>query len=41
VFWEEERAVILSAAAMLYAETFREADIFDAMHKHIGVRLHL
>ncbi|MEG4342505.1 ATP-binding protein [Microcoleus sp. A003_D6] len=36
---EEERAVILSAGCDAFMrKPFREADIFDAMHKHIGVR---
>lgn len=36
---EEERAVILSAGCDGFMrKPFREADIFDAMHKHIGVR---
>jgi CheY-like chemotaxis protein len=36
---EEERAVILSAGCDDFMrKPFREADIFDAMHKHIGVR---
>jgi len=36
---EEERAVILSAGCDGFTrKPFREADIFDAMHKHIGVR---
>ncbi|MEG4200700.1 ATP-binding protein [Microcoleus sp. Pol12A5] len=37
--WEEERAVILSAGCNAFMrKPFREADIFDALHKHIGVR---
>ncbi len=36
---EEERAVILSAGCDAFMrKPFRAADIFDAMHKHIGVR---
>ncbi len=36
---EEERAVILSAGCDAFMrKPFREADIFDAMHKQIGVR---
>ncbi|MEG3902384.1 ATP-binding protein [Microcoleus sp. B4-C5] len=36
---EEERAVILSAGCDAFMrKPFREPDIFDAMHKHIGVR---
>jgi signal transduction histidine kinase/CheY-like chemotaxis protein len=36
---EEERAVVLSAGCDAFMrKPFREADIFDAMHKHIGVR---
>ncbi|XZO03497.1 MAG: ATP-binding protein [Microcoleus sp.] len=36
---EEERAVILSAGCDAFMrKPFREAEIFDAMHKHIGVR---
>jgi len=36
---EEERAVILSAGCDDFMrKPFRQADIFDAMHKHIGVR---
>jgi signal transduction histidine kinase/CheY-like chemotaxis protein len=36
---EEERAVILSAGCDAFMrKPFREADIFDAMHKYIGVR---
>ncbi|MBD1885358.1 hybrid sensor histidine kinase/response regulator [Microcoleus vaginatus] len=36
---EEERAVILSAGCDAFMrKPFREADIFDAMQKHIGVR---
>ncbi|WP_254011193.1 response regulator [Limnofasciculus baicalensis] len=36
---EEERAVILSAGCDDFMrKPFREEDIFDAMHKHIGVR---
>jgi signal transduction histidine kinase/CheY-like chemotaxis protein len=36
---EEERAVILSAGCDGFMrKPFREADIFDVMHKHIGVR---
>ena len=36
---EEERAVMLSAGCDDFMrKPFREADIFDAMHKHIGVR---
>ena len=36
---EEERAVILSAGCDDFMrKPFREADIFDAMHKNIGVR---
>ena len=36
---EEERAVILSAGCDDFMrKPFRESDIFDAMHKHIGVR---
>ena len=36
---EEERAVILSAGCDAFMrKPFREADIFDAMHQHIGVR---
>ncbi|MGK7900773.1 MAG: ATP-binding protein [Hormoscilla sp.] len=36
---EEERAVIISAGCDDFLrKPFREADIFDAMHKHIGVR---
>lgn len=36
---EEERAVILSTGCDAFMrKPFREADIFDAMHKHIGVR---
>ncbi|MEG4043296.1 ATP-binding protein [Microcoleus sp. Pol17_C1] len=36
---EEERAVILSAGCDAFMrKPFREADIFDSMHKHIGVR---
>ena len=36
---EEERAVILSAGCDDFLrKPFREADIFDTMHKHIGVR---
>ena len=36
---EEERAVILSAGCDAFMrKPFREGDIFDAMHKHIGVR---
>src|SRR3712207_4118536 len=37
--FEEERAVVLSAGCDDFLrKPFREADIFDAMHKHIGVR---
>ncbi|MEG4440782.1 ATP-binding protein [Microcoleus sp. AT9_B5] len=36
---EEERAVILSAGCDAFMrKPFREADIFDTLHKHIGVR---
>lgn len=36
---EEERAVVLSAGCDGFMrKPFRDADIFDAMHKHIGVR---
>jgi len=36
---EEERAVILSAGCDAFMrKPFREAEIFDVMHKHIGVR---
>ncbi|MFB2924108.1 MULTISPECIES: ATP-binding protein [Aerosakkonema] len=36
---EEERAVVLSAGCDGFMrKPFREAEIFDAMHKHIGVR---
>lgn len=36
---EEERAVILSAGCDAFMrKPFRESEIFDAMHKHIGVR---
>jgi signal transduction histidine kinase/CheY-like chemotaxis protein len=36
---EEERAVILSAGCDAFMrKPFREADIFDVMHKYIGVR---
>ena len=36
---EEDRAVILSAGCDAFMrKPFRETDIFDAMHKHIGVR---
>jgi Signal transduction histidine kinase len=36
---EEEQAVILSAGCDDFMrKPFRESDIFDAMHKHIGVR---
>lgn len=36
---EEERAVVLSAGCDDFMrKPFREADIFEAMHKHIGVR---
>ena len=36
---EEERAVVLSAGCDDFLrKPFREADIFDAMHKHLGVR---
>ena len=36
---EEERAVIISAGCDDFLrKPFREADIFDTMHKHIGVR---
>jgi len=36
---EEERAVVLSAGCDDFMrKPFREADIFNAMHKHIGVR---
>ena len=36
---EEERAVVLSAGCDDFIrKPFREADIFDTMHKHIGVR---
>ena len=36
---EEERAVVLSAGCDDFLrKPFREAEIFDAMHKHLGVR---
>ena len=36
---EEERAVVLSAGCNDFMrKPFKEADIFEAMHKHIGVR---
>jgi CheY-like chemotaxis protein len=36
---EEERAVILSGGCEDFVrKPFREADIFDMMHKHLGVR---
>jgi hypothetical protein len=36
---EEERAIVLSAGCDDFLrKPFREADIFEIMHKHIGVR---
>jgi hypothetical protein len=36
---EEKRSAVLAAGcAEFIRKPFREADIFDAMHKHIGVR---
>ncbi|MCA1994766.1 MAG: response regulator, partial [Coleofasciculus sp. S288] len=37
--FEEERAIVLSAGCDDFVrKPFREADIFDTMHKHLGVR---
>jgi CheY-like chemotaxis protein len=39
IAFEEERAVVLSAGCDDFLrKPFRESDIFEAMHKHIGVR---
>jgi CheY-like chemotaxis protein len=38
VLEEKRNAVIAAGCAEFICKPFREADIFDAMHKHIGVR---